>query len=497
MQAGDDPQLQSLLSLAHATAKAGRRPVLLSSIEPAAGLDPLTVLGTLASRSASDPALAMLFEEGSMYWLRGSDGFSIAGLGAVATIHSSGRERFDVADTAWAELLKDAVVGDRSNGATGAGPTLMGGFAFEPDGPRSEPWQGFPGAHLIVPRLHVSSSNGRTWVTISMMVGPEGEPEVDSEALLKLRQLALGVPEAADTGPTTDSFAAELAFEDKPTAAHWRATVGAALDAIKGGTLEKVVLARAVHAESANEIDPYATLRQLRKAHRNAFIFGYWRGANAFVGASPERLIRLDGRSVQATSLAGTAKRGATPDEDARVIAGLLASAKDRAEHAFVLMALEEVLSEFCDGVTASPDRSMLTMPNVHHLQTEIRAQLSPGNSLLKIVARLHPTPAVGGSPRDAALRLIREMEELDRGWYAGPIGWIGRESGEFAVALRSAILYGTEAMLFAGCGIVADSDPELELAESVLKLEPMKSAIAGALATSAFASATVAADRA
>ena len=459
--------------------------MLVSLVESAQALDPLAVLESLASRSVSDPTLAALFEEGSMYWLRGSDAFSLAGLGAVATIDISGLERFDVADSAWSELLRDAVIDDRSGGAAGAagaGPTLMGGFAFEPEGPRSEPWRGFSGAHLIVPRLQLSSTNGRTWMTLSMLIGRDGEPDLDQDTLLRLRHIALGVPEPADAGVTPELFMAGI-FEDKP-ADHWLASVGAALDAIKGGSLEKVVLARALHADAAIiDIDPYATLRELRKAHRNAFVFGYWRGTKAFVGASPERLIRLDGRRVQATSLAGTAKRGATPDEDARVVAELLASTKDRAEHAFVLMALEDVLTEFCDNVIASPAPTMLTMPNVHHLQTEIRAQMRPGISLLEIVARLHPTPAVGGTPREAALRFIQDNEQLDRGWYAGPIGWIGRDAGEFAVALRSAILYGSEALLFAGCGIVADSDPDLEFAESELKLLPMKSAILGALA--------------
>jgi menaquinone-specific isochorismate synthase len=211
-----------------------------------------------------------------------------------------------------------------------------------------------------------------------------------------------------------------------------------------------------------------------------------------FLGASPERLIRLDGRNVQASSLAGTARRGADEAEDAEIVAELFASAKDRVEHAVVVRALKEVLGEFCDDVTASSEPSLLTLPNVHHLETEVSGHLRPGNTLFKVIARLHPTPAVGGSPRDEALRFIRSVEEIDRGWYAGPIGWIGREGGEFAVALRSAILYGPEAMLYAGCGIVAESDPNLEFTESVLKLQPMKSAIAAALTESASASVNV-----
>lgn len=492
-QAADHARLASLLSEARSRAMRGDGRVLVSLVERAPALDPLAILESFASRSTSDPALAVLFEQGSMYWNRGADAFSLAGLGAVATIACDGVTRFELADTQWSALVRDAIVDDNSGEASGVGPTLVGGFAFEPGGHQSEDWRGFLGAHLIVPRLLISSVAGQSWLTISALVGSDGEPDADADSLLDLLRAVAGSGDIAGTESSSDVLNADLALDDRPAAARWCDSVSEAVKAIGRGEFEKVVLARAVHVDATNDIDPYETLRQLREANPNAFVFGYWRGTRAFVGASPERLIRLDGRSVQATSLAGTAKRGATTAEDGSVASALLASAKDRAEHAVVLRSLKEVLDEFCDDVTAASEPSLLTMPNVHHLQTEVRAELRAGNSLLKIAARLHPTPAVGGSPREAALRFIHNAEDLDRGWYAGPIGWIGRDSGELAVALRSAILYGSEAMLFAGCGIVAESDPDLEFAESLLKLQPMKSAIAAALAASPSDSTSVA----
>jgi isochorismate synthase EntC len=161
----------------------------------------------------------------------------------------------------------------------------------------------------------------------------------------------------------------------------------------------------------------------------------------------------------------------------------LLSSTKDLAEHSAVRDALFNSLSEISDDVEAAETPSLLTLPNLHHLHTPVRARLREGHSLLDVVARLHPTPAVGGTPREAALRFIRNHEQLDRGWYAAPIGWIGQESGEFGVALRSAVIAGPQATLFAGCGIVADSDPALEYMESVLKLRPMQTAISEAVA--------------
>lgn len=479
----DSSRLASLLAAARAQALAGRRQVLVSLSERVPTLDPLVALESLVRASMSDGQLAEHVAAGRMYWTRPRDGFTLAGVGAVATFAPTGLDRFASVDGAWASLLDGALVDNPSGGAPGLGPVLMGGFAFEPQGPRTGQWRGFPGAHLIVPRLQLTSVGGQCWVTISVLVGTDGEPDVDPEALARLRHTALTTPTpTSDDEPTSDALPDGLAFSEPRSAAEWRTLVGTAVSEIRAGALQKVVLARAVHAAASREMDVFAMLRHLRAAHHNSFVFGYWRGARAFVGASPERLVRLDGRDVRASSLAGTAKRGATPDEDAAIAALLLASAKDRAEHAAVRDALYGGLAEICDEVTALGVPSLLTLPHVHHLHTAIRARLRDGHSLFDLVARLHPTPAVGGTPRDAALRFIREHEQLDRGWYAAPIGWVGRQNGEFAVALRSAVLAGCEATLFAGCGIVADSDPELEFAESLLKLQPMQSAIAAAL---------------
>ncbi|MEO8575095.1 MAG: isochorismate synthase [Gemmatimonadales bacterium] len=490
----DDSRLRAFLFKGRAKAAALGRPILVSSVEPAPELDSLMVLENLAARCASDSMLETMFREGSAYWLRGNDELALAGLGAVATIASEGTSRFEGSDAAWAAILDGSLIDDQSDRAIGTGRVLIGGFAFEPEGPRSEPWSGFPSGHLIVPRALLTSADGLTWITMSALIGPDADVEAEVAALIKLRDTTLAAADAGNSESARDEFTSGVEFQDERDPADWRAGVVATTDAIRNGTLEKVVLARASHAQAPNDIDPYATLRALRDANRNAFVFGYWRGATAFVGASPERLIRLDKRNVQASSLAGTARRGGTDAEEAEIVAELFASAKDRIEHAVVLSALKEVLAEFCDDVTASSEPSLMTLPNVHHLETDVHGCLRPGNSLLKVIERLHPTPAVGGTPRDLALQFIRDVEMLDRGWYAGPIGWIGRDGGEFAVALRSAILYGSEAMLFAGCGIVADSEPDLEFAESVLKLQPMKSAISLGVAMPSSGSTIVAA---
>jgi isochorismate synthase len=261
--------------------------------------------------------------------------------------------------------------------------------------------------------------------------------------------------------------------------------VRTAVTEIRSGDLSKVVVARAVRVSAPDTIDVFALLRHLRSIHRESFVFGVWQSDSAFVGASPERLVRVTGSEVEASSLAGTIERGATPSADADNAHLLRESTKDLAEHVAVRDELISALSERCDDVRAADTPSLLTLPNVHHLHTPIRARLRNGDSLLSLVGALHPTPAVGGLPRDVALEFIEDHEGLDRGWYAAPVGWIGGQSGEFAVALRSALVDGNHAVLYAGCGIVAESDPDLEYAESNLKLKAMLSAIAASASAS------------
>jgi isochorismate synthase len=251
--------------------------------------------------------------------------------------------------------------------------------------------------------------------------------------------------------------------------------------AVREGALEKVVTARAVTWHPYDAPDAATALRRLEGRHPECNVFAVARGRRVFLGASPERLVRVDGRTVRATSLAGSIARGNGPEEDAQRAAELMGSAKNREEHDIVVRALTEALGELCDTVSAPAAPALLTLPDVHHLYTPITAHRREGTDLLSLLERLHPTPAVGGAPREEALAFIREHEGWDRGWYAAPVGWMDASGdGEFAVALRSALMDGDRATLFAGCGIVADSVPDNEYAESELKLRAMREALAG-----------------
>lgn len=478
-------RLPALLASARTKARATRRRVLVSIAKPIAPVDPLTLVEAMASTASA----AIIDAADRMYWARPADDFALAGIGAVVALGSGGADRFAAVDREWAALRADALVDDPSDGVAGVGPLLLGGFSFEPDGPRSEWWRAFRAARLIVPRLQVVAAGDEYWLTLNVLVAPDGNPDVDPESLTALRDLVedgavAGVNAPAANAPAVAGAASLTLVGDERELA-WRALVADAVSAIRDGDLEKVVLARELCVSAPRDFDPVAALRQLRADHQGGFIFGRWNGESAFIGATPELLVSVEGDRVLASSLAGSVSRGATAREDRALAAGLLASAKDRVEHEFVRRALCEGMALFCDEVDAADEPSLLSLPNVHHLHTAVTGRLRDGGSLLGLLARLHPTPAVGGEPRDAALRFIREHEGIDRGWYAGPIGWLQQSRGEFAVALRCALVTGREARLFAGCGIVADSDPAEEYAESSLKLRPMEMALERSVAAS------------
>ncbi len=257
----------------------------------------------------------------------------------------------------------------------------------------------------------------------------------------------------------------------------WRdEVVGFARDRILAGALDKAVLARELRLHTDHPIDPALVIDRLRSTFPSAILFS----VNGFLGASPELLVAREGDVVRAHPLAGTAPRSSDPATDAAHAAGLLGSTKDRWEHRITIDWLLDTLLPFCSYVDAEPEPTIVTLANVHHLGTRVEGRLSsPAGSVLELVAALHPTPAVGGQPQDVALDLIEGLERADRGRYAGPCGWVdGAGNGAFAVSVRSAEIVGTEARIFAGVGVVDDSDPAAELAETRSKFQAMLGAL-------------------
>jgi isochorismate synthase len=264
-----------------------------------------------------------------------------------------------------------------------------------------------------------------------------------------------------------------------PDQADWERLVGLMSGAVGRGRLDKVVLARRVDLELTAPAHAATILGALTRGAPESAAFLFARDGRAFLGATPERLARVDGQAFRTVAIAGSTRRGRDPAEDARLAAALLASDKDREEHAVVVDMLRAELAPIASELRVAEAPRVLALRDLQHLVTPVDGVLLQRAGLLSLAGLLHPTPAVGGAPTDAALAMLAEHEGFDRGWYAGPVGWIGPDGdGELMVALRSGVVDGVHASLFAGCGIVADSDPGREWAESRMKLRPMLAAL-------------------
>lgn len=460
-----EQHLRTLLAEGQQRARALGRPVLVSTVLQAPHTDPLSFFEQGARLAAA-----------RMFWAAPGADYTIAGVDAAWTLASVGAGRFADTAAAWRDLCAGALIDDPF-GTLGTGPLLLGGFSFDPLRPPTELWAGFPDGLLMLPRLMLTQSDGASWLTINAVLTPEGTPAAALEAALRAYELFDSEP------PDLPARHADQLrhAEDVPPALSWKAIVREIEQRLSRGELGKVVLARQYRVQGRTLFEPARVLARLREGYADCFLFAIAQGDRCFLGASPERLVRLRHENVRATCLAGSIARGATPEQDRALGDELLHSAKDRAEHEFVLRAMLDNLAEVCGGRLSSGPLSLMQLRNVQHLFTPIVGRVAPGRGILDLVERLHPTPAMGGTPRDAALAMIRELEGMDRGWYAAPVGWVdARGEGEFAVAIRSALLRGAQAVLFAGCGLVAGSDPEREYAESSLKLRPMLSALGG-----------------
>jgi menaquinone-specific isochorismate synthase len=402
------------------------------------------------------------------------DGFVLAGLGQATILDATGPSRFaEVAEQA-RELGRAAFADDPAEDPLrppAAGPVFIGGFAFADDGGSSPEWSGLPPACLVIPELALARQGYEARLTLTAVVHADDEVgEVVARLIARTGDLEPASMPLLDPDPVERTRVASAA-----PPSHYEQAVERAVERIRAGELEKIVLAREVRAHAAREHDPAAVLGALRELFPACYCWCVGTPEVAFVGASPELLVRRDGQRAQTVALAGTTRRSADPAVDDHLGEQLLRSAKDREEQAIVARRIERTLAPVSLWVAATDEPVIVKVHNVQHIATPIRAQLSDPIPTVELAARLLPTPAVGGEPREAALSLIPALEGLDRGWYAGAVGWSDlAEDGEFCVALRCALLRGRVAHLYAGCGIVRDSVPAEELAESEVKLQAL-----------------------
>lgn len=441
-------------------------PVLLSYSQSLPALDPLDFF-----------ARARQVSEAAFFWERAEDSFTLAGAGAVYTFSGQGQSRFAQVEQEWRQLLSGAVIAGAANASETSGPILMGGFSFDVAKAASPQWQVFGDGRFVLPEAQVVAQNKTYQLTLNILVKASTDALVEAERLsLLVAQLCLPTSVQALAVKTE-----AVAKWDVMPAASWQNLVGQAVRRIKSGSFQKVVLARQVRARASEILDVAQALRRLRVGYPSATLFAVAYGESCFMAATPERLVRLCDGEVRTIGLAGSARRGQTEEEDQQLGRELLESEKNQEEHAIVVRMLRTALEKVCSYVWSEDRPHLLKLSNVQHLYTPVLGRLAADSRLtvLSLVEQLHPTPALGGYPRREALAWLRDNEGLDRGWYAAPVGWVNSKGeGEFVVAIRSALVEGAEASLYAGCGIVADSDPESEYAESCLKLKPMLTAL-------------------
>jgi menaquinone-specific isochorismate synthase len=457
--------LTEFLSECRDAAAQSGRPMLVSITIQVESLDPLAVL-----ESIYDPG------ERHFYAERPSEGWAIAGAESVLSFSASGPGRFAACQRFVDRTLEDTVAVGEQHLPFG-GPHFFAAFAFLDAVGESEP---FEAARVFVPRWQVATRDGKTTAVANLLV--EGDTPVEAlaarvwKAHAKFRSFDFGTPDlpAGESPSSVDEVGGRRSYEG---------AVSRALERISRGEFEKIVLARAKDVKAPAPLHALKLLNGLRQRFPDCTAFSVANGlGQSFIGASPERLLRVEDEVVLTEALAGSAQRGATASEDASLGNRLLHSDKDLREHRIVLDSIVRRLGPLGLDLRYSARPILKRLSNVQHLHTPVEARLPKGVRLLDMLGRLHPTPAVGGTPRELAVPLIAGLEAFPRGLYGGALGWIdSKGGGEFVVALRSALIDGARARMYAGAGIVDGSSPQGEYAETELKFRAMQDALMGA----------------
>ena len=449
---------------------------LLGALANGAGRGRRTLVSVTKEVEVDDPCAVVfasrLASERWFCWEQPDREFALAGLGVAHEATSRGERRFEEVADECLRLGDHPVLEEPRGLPAGAGPTWLGGFAFDPEGGASSTWSSLPPASLVLPQVSLCRRGERAFLTVNAVVRP-GE-EVDrlaGELAARVAGLRLGAPlPLLDPHPTSHP---EIRSARPPR--DFEAAVEGATSRIAAGEFSKVVLAREVIVSAGAAHDPAAVFGAMREQFPACFCFCCGTPEAAFIGASPELLVRRAGASVSTVALAGSTRRSSDPAVDDHLGEQLLRSDKDRREQRIVAERIVRALRPHAVWVEAASEPEIVKVANIQHLATPVIAQLAEPHSAIEMAGLLHPTPAVGGEPWPAAAAAIADLEGMDRGWYAAPVGWMdATEDGEFCVALRSALLRDREAHLFAGVGVVAGSNPAAELAETEVKLQAL-----------------------
>lgn len=434
-------------------ASAEGRPVLAIASAPVAHADLLSLFARYSQHADVN------------LWL-GLGGKSM--LGVEVALECAGRKGgvFSAVSSEWHAAISGAVaLGDIP-------PFALGGFRFDPSCQASPMWNNFQDGALSIPRLAVLQQRDSAFYVVAADYVP---PHADLAARFGSMVALWENKDSAPCPPHANAAIASLVVAPEEGKDRWHALVHAALSAISQGKARKIVAARMLRARADVPFAISDVVRRLREDNSKAAVFAFGRKGVYFVGATPEVLITANAGAFRTMALAGSAPRSEDPAQDAAFGEDLLASEKERQEHDFVVQAVSRAIRPHCMRFAADDSPSLHKLKNVQHLITHFEGEILQNSNLLEMLEQLHPTPAVGGVPCADALAFLRTHEGFDRGWYAGPVGWLDANgNGEFMVSLRSGVIDGQNAALFAGCGLVAGSDPEKEYQETQLKFSTM-----------------------
>jgi menaquinone-specific isochorismate synthase len=409
------------------------------------------------------------------YWKDPAEEVVLIGIGITKQIQSDqATDRFFHVEEEWRKFLKDSLIFNPFN-ENGIGPVMFGGFSFDPLKAKTTLWSKYADSLFHVPKYMLTIVKGQTYLTTNIVCTPNDDYTLFEKVMYERTQLLTSLKQE------TDINCAKLLEMKEISPLKWKQTVDEVVEDLKTCALKKVVLARELRLLFDHHVKADVILENLYKQQRNSFIFAFESNGDCFIGATPERLVKKQGKNVFSTCLAGSIRRGKNEEEDNILGQTLLNDQKNLNEHGFVVEMIKEALEESCEEIILPDKPQLMKIRDIQHLYTPVIGKCQKDASLLLLVERLHPTPALGGLPKQEAVEKIRQVEELDRGFYAAPLGWVDYQgNGEFSVSIRSGLIQDKEASLFAGCGVVANSDSESEYLETSLKFRPMLRALGG-----------------
>ncbi|GEL77918.1 isochorismate synthase [Tenuibacillus multivorans] len=405
-----------------------------------------------------------------MFWKDTTDTTYYVGIG-VHKVFQANQDRFATIKNQWKRFLNDIMISDDVKKETG--PLLFGGFSFN-ENIKGEKWANFKPGQMVLPKMMLTVNHDSYYMTYNVQLSQETDLDL---LVSELEGWHDKVQETKEYDANTHSLQSLNSLDY----GEWEKLINEAVETIKRGDLGKVVLARELNAKFNQDINISVVLKRLELQQSDSYIFIFDQGDETFISATPERLVRVQGRDLLSTCLAGTTGRGQIESEDDLLAWQLLNDEKNLNEHDYVVRMIKDAIEPLSETVDIPEKPVIYPLRALQHLYTPVTATLKSTTSIFDLIERLHPTPALGGEPRDKAIKYIEEEEPFERGWYAAPIGWIDHEgNGEFAVAIRSGLIQHDQATLFAGCGIVADSVPDAEFEETKLKFTPMLDALGG-----------------